>query len=122
MPVRSLSGEFSGSAEAPPPSYEQFLTVHEFEQKAQQVAETTVHEGLSGPVEKQRFESAHGKGREEFGEFEDWDDEKFERAAKAYQARLALQQQQSTGGSMSTAGSSSCTFQSFHLYLARDAC
>lgn len=108
MPLRSLSGDFNGSLEAPP-SYELILSPQEFEQKAANVAEQTAAESLhvSGPADT-------GKGRKlYYDEFEGWDDAKFEAAAAAYKARLARQQATASGGSSSTtmaAPSSTCMF------------
>jgi hypothetical protein len=115
MPLRSLSGDFNGTLEAPP-SYDLVLSPQEFEQKAADVAEQSANEGphVSGPADT-------GKGRNlNYDEFEGWDDAKFEAAAAAYRARLARQQATASGGTSPTkmaTPSSTCMFILLCSYL-----
>lgn len=119
MPHRSFSGDFTGSAEAPP-SYDHILSQQEFEQKAANVAEQTAAEAyrVSGPADRGK------EKRTEYSEFEDWDDAKFEAAAAAYRARLARQAASSGGAGSSsqptsTSSSSACMFLIFQfIYIS----
>jgi hypothetical protein len=94
MPQRSLFGDFGfGSGEAPP-SYDTSFTPEEFEAKAAAVAEETrLNHGKQRAVEESGPSQGPTGSSNNYDEFEDWDDARFEAAAAAYQLRQARMQQ-----------------------------
>src|SRR5258706_949327 len=73
-----MSG-FDNRSELPPPNYE--WSPHDFDSKVVTATERSLHQSfapVSGP--------SHSSNEDEF---EDWSDEKFEAAARAFEARQA---------------------------------
>ena len=88
-----MSG-LDGISDLPPPHYE--WSQHDFDSKVATAAERSLHQSFA-PV------SGHSRSLDE-DEFQAWSDEKFEAAARAYEARQAKRRMQ--GAPQSGASSS----------------
>jgi len=117
MPQRSLSRDFGIPSGDAPPSYDISITLEEFEAKAVTVAEETrVNHGKQRAQEESGPSEGTTSASNDYGEFEDWDDAKFEAAAAAYQLRLARMKDGADSQNASSSTSKSLMKSFVHIH------